>query len=75
MSKITTQSIRGCSPFYERKIVVKKNDIKSDKKAQICLHCTKSHCDSGTCELFRRGPKKWKKHRADSDTGNGSEQT
>lgn len=43
----------GRSSYYERPTKATKRDKEADRKAKICLSCTKENC-TGTCELMRR---------------------
>lgn len=46
-------SKEGRSAYYERPAKEGKRDKEAERKAKICLSCTKAKC-KGTCELMRR---------------------
>lgn len=43
----------GRSPFYERPAHATKREAENERKAKICLSCTREKC-TGTCELMKR---------------------
>ena len=43
----------GRSPFYERPAHAMKREEENERKAKICLSCTREKCP-GTCELMKR---------------------
>ena len=43
----------GSSAYYERPANRTKRDQEAERKAKICLSCTKKTCN-GNCELMRR---------------------
>lgn len=45
-------SKEGRSAYYERPAKEGKRDKEAERKAKICLSCTKAKC-KGTCELMR----------------------
>lgn len=49
-------SIKGRSPFFERK--AKRQTMRGRTFNDLqCLECTKPSCEKGSCEYFRRGGK------------------